>query len=60
MYVGLYPCAECARAIIQSGLKSVNTFAPPSDDSIFKKSFQIADEMFREAEIDIFIYDPMI
>jgi dCMP deaminase len=60
IYVGLHPCAECARAVIQSGIKSVHTFTPPSNDLTFRRSFEVADEMFREAEIDLFIYEPII
>jgi dCMP deaminase len=56
MYVGLHPCAECARAIIQVGLASVHTFAPPQSDRIFSHSFEIAKTMFAEAGVKLFIY----
>lgn len=57
MYVGLHPCADCARAIIQSGVTSVNTYLPPTNDPTFSRSYQVADEMFREAGVQLLIYD---
>jgi len=57
IYIGLHPCADCARAIIQSGIMSVHTFHAPTNDPIFYRSFQIADEMLREAGVDLLLYD---
>jgi dCMP deaminase len=59
MYVGLHPCADCARAIIQSGIISVHTFAFPTNDPVFCRSFRIADEMIRESGVDLLLYDPI-
>jgi dCMP deaminase len=57
MYVSLYPCAECARAIIQSGISSVITFKPPAFDAMFSHSYEIATTMMLEAGIKAKLYE---
>jgi len=57
MYVSLYPCADCARAIIQSGIISVHTFAPPTNDAVFFRSYEIAKRMMSEAGVKVILYD---
>jgi dCMP deaminase len=57
MYVTLYPCAECARAIIQTGITSVHTFAPPASDTFFSRSFEIAKTMLSEGGVEVIIHE---
>jgi dCMP deaminase len=57
LYVGLHPCADCARAIIQVGVASVHTFAPPLSDPVYSRSFEIAQTMLSEAGIELRYYD---
>src|SRR5262245_58270507 len=45
LYVTLYPCADCARAIIQSGIVSVMSVAPDFSDSVWGPEFKIAQTM---------------
>ena len=47
----LHPCNECAKLIIQSGIKSVVT--RPAMDPRWKDSFSIASQMFKEAQIEV-------
>jgi dCMP deaminase len=38
IYVDNFPCADCARAIIQSGLVQLNSFTPDVMDANFAKA----------------------
>ena len=51
MYVDTFPCADCARAIIQSGIVELNSFAPDMTDKIFSRHYVIAETMFSESGI---------
>ncbi|MEM7047358.1 MAG: deaminase [Pseudomonadota bacterium] len=53
IYINRFPCADCARAIIQSGLGYV--FCPPidEDDGMLDKSFKAAATMLEEAHIAV-------
>lgn len=47
-----HPCNECAKLIIQSGIKRVVT-KPTKEGSKWEKSFAVAKTMFDEAEITV-------
>jgi dCMP deaminase len=53
MYMRWFPCCDCARAIIQSGIEEIVAGAPDWNDSIWGDDFRISAEMFREAGIAI-------
>ena len=58
IYTSMYPCAECARAIIQAGITQVIT----CDDSLkknekWRESFEIAEKMFAESKIEVIVYN---
>lgn len=55
MYAALKPCSECAKAIIQRGIKRVVTRRPDREDTGF--NWDITDIMFREARIQIVYVD---
>ena len=56
LYVSpLFPCSNCAAAIIQAGIKCVNArMGQPRDE--WAKSFNAAQDMFRYAGVDFMIY----
>ena len=51
----LHPCNECAKLIIQSGIRTVVS-RPPMDPK-WVESFSIASQMFREANVEVIIVD---
>lgn len=57
LYVTMPPCADCARAIIQSGIKQVYFMAPPVDAARiqsagnWRETVENSFEMFREAGV---------
>ena len=53
MVLEWYPCADCARAIIQSGIKKVVCGEPDFNDDRWGESFKASAEMFEEAGIEI-------
>ena len=58
IYCTYYPCADCARAIIQSGIKSVVCKKMPDfNHEKWGESWSIANELFNECEIDVKFID---
>lgn len=53
IYLPWYPCAECARAIIQSGINEVICVEPDWNDETYKADFAIVAEMFGECPINV-------
>ncbi len=51
LYVSMHPCSDCAKAIVQSGIKRVVTRAADLSDPRWSPSFQVALEMFAESGI---------
>ena len=50
-----HPCARCAAAIIQSGIKTIYTL--PSDNDRWKDTFAVAQTMFDESGVTIVALD---
>jgi dCMP deaminase len=55
IYSTLYPCADCARAIIQSGITKIVAPEPNWDDFQWGNHYRVAEEMFFEAEINVIL-----
>lgn len=60
LYANLFPCAECVRAIIQSGIVSVHTYNPPQIDVTFSRSFEVATAMLEESGVELYVYDSIM
>jgi dCMP deaminase len=57
LVTALYPCSTCAKLIIQAGIKKV--YAPVMEnDSKWFEEREIAMLLFREAEVEVYEYDP--
>lgn len=48
----LFPCNECAKLIIQSGIKKIIT-KKPDENSSWLASFEHSKEMFEECDVDV-------
>ena len=63
LYVTMPPCSDCARAIIQSGIKQVYFMAPPREDANvqtagnWRETISSSFEMFSEAGVQTFELD---
>ncbi len=53
MYLMWFPCADCARAIIQSGIKTLVCFPPDYECKTWGEHFIAAKEMLDECEVMI-------
>ena len=58
IYCTLFPCSDCLRAIVQSGMHTLKTYAPPEQDAYFQRSFEVSLEMAHEAGLKILAFDP--
>ena len=56
MYLQWYPCADCARAIIQSGIIKLVCKEPDWNDTIWAADFEVVKEMLDEAGIITVFY----
>lgn len=56
--VTLYPCADCARGLIQSGIKTIVVPEPNWQDLRWGEHFQVSKVMFEEAQIEVILLTP--
>ena len=56
IYSSLFPCADCARAIIQSGIIQLNSYSAPEQDATYIRSFSVSMEMFEEARVEVRLF----
>ena len=57
IYCTYFPCCDCARAIVQVGLKKVFAPEPDFSDKRWGKSFQISYEMLKECGVSVVFTD---
>jgi len=53
IYVNRFPCADCARAIIQSGLSAVCCPDKPAHDGKLDHSFDVSERLLAEAGVHL-------
>jgi dCMP deaminase len=53
MYVPWFPCVECAKAIIQSGISELVAYEPDFSEPKWGIEFQVVQEMFSEADLKV-------
>ena len=51
--ITMFPCCDCARGIIQSGVKKIITVKPDIQLSYWKESFDISMDMFKDIKMEI-------
>lgn len=56
MYVTLFPCADCARAMIQSGISKIIAPEPNLEHEVWGDHFKAAIQMMEEAKIEIILF----
>lgn len=56
--VTMFPCTDCARALIQSGIRSLIAPRPDVNHPRWGEPFRIALEMFQEVGMEIVLLDP--
>jgi len=53
IYVPWFPCIECSKAIIQSGIVELVAYQPDYSDPTWGNDFQLATEMLNEASVKV-------
>jgi dCMP deaminase len=56
MYMTMFPCADCARGMIQCGLKKIIAPTPDVDHLKWGEHFKAAMVMLEEANVEIELY----
>lgn len=56
-YVNWFPCADCARAIVQSGIVRLVGLEPNTADERWGSEFKLASDMLHESGVEITLYD---
>jgi len=57
LYVNRFPCADCGRAIIQSGILRLYCPPVPEFDGALDHSFSVSLTMLNEAGVDVCLHD---
>lgn len=57
MYVTLFPCAGCARGIVQSGIKEVVTVRPDYNDPKYGEEWRVAEEILYDGKVKLKYYE---
>ena len=53
--VTMFPCSDCTRALIQSGVKTIISYYDQSKKERWGEEWKISNDMLKEANIDIMI-----
>ncbi len=56
IYINRFPCADCARAIIQSGIATLCCPPKPEFDGALDHSFDVSEQMIAESGTQLLIY----
>ena len=56
LYCTYFPCNECAKAIINSGIKTVISYEPDFGHKRWGESFRISNEMLKECGVKVIYY----
>ena len=55
--VTMFPCCDCARGLIQTGIKEVVTLRPDMTNTRWSDDFKLSLEMFGEAGVKLLLLD---
>jgi dCMP deaminase len=58
IYLPWYPCMDCARGIVQSGISMVVAYRPDNDHPTWGPDFRLSSELFAEAKVRVVLYEP--
>jgi dCMP deaminase len=58
LYCTMFPCADCARGIIQTGIKEVVAPKPNLELEKWGEHFKVTLELFKEAGVNYIEYSP--
>jgi dCMP deaminase len=56
--VTLFPCLQCAKALVQSGVRTVVTRKPDYSNPKWGEQFRLATELFEKLGVQVFFSEP--
>ena len=56
MYLSMFPCSDCARGIIQSGIKTVVCPKPDLELPNWGEHFKVSLDLFKETDVTVIHY----
>lgn len=59
LYVPWYPCVECAKAIIESGIRELVAYAPDFSEDRWGRQFKKVGQMLQEAGVSVRFIKPL-
>ncbi len=59
IYTTLFPCNECAKLIIQAGIKEVH-YLSADPKGVYEDSFRISERMFENSDVRSMKYNPTV
>lgn len=57
LFTTLFTCNECAKLVIQSGIKRVVSFSEKVKKPHWEKSFETARQMYKEAGVEVILHE---
>lgn len=57
LYVNRFPCADCARSAIQSGITRIVCPPKPKNDGALDHSFDVSETMIEEAGVELVTFE---
>lgn len=57
MYVTMFPCSDCARGIIQTGISKLYSPAPDVDHETWGAHFKVALQILEEANVEVILME---
>ena len=54
----LFPCIDCARAIVQTGIRTLTTYEPPMDDPVWGAAFPRSRIILEEGGVKLNLLPP--
>lgn len=58
MYLPWFPCMDCARAMVQSGIRTLVAMRPDLAHAQWGEDFRLALELFSESGVEVVWYEP--
>ena len=55
--VTMFPCCDCAKALIQSGIKTIISIKPDLESPKWGEHFRISMDMFQEVGVQVFLFN---
>lgn len=56
IFVTMFPCSDCTKALIQVGISALVAIEPNLKDSKWSESFKLSETMLQESNINVMLF----